>query len=496
MKLYYTGHDYRYACEQSLLVLFPTERPEYSEEQVKENAAYLSLHYGKTWVTASCRIYRDGVFDGSARVRKALLTDELSIHRLLPKILRLAFYRAAERCTGKSLAWGALTGVRPAKLATRLLEEGLSAKSAVSRMKKDFFVSPSRAELCVETAKASLAVKRSLEPQDVCLYVGIPFCPTRCAYCSFVSIGVERSHKLLTEYLPALYREIDATGEAVKKAGLRPVALYIGGGTPTTLSAPQLAELMERISAAFDLSAIREYTVEAGRPDTITPEKLEALKLHGCDRVSINPQTMNDSVLEAIGRRHSAADTLRAYGEACDAGFAAVNMDLIAGLPTDTAESFAKTLDTVLSLDPENITVHTLSMKKGSHILLEGRAIPGEEEVSAMLDYASEKLYAAGYRPYYLYRQKYISGGFENIGWCKPGFESVYNLCIMEELCTILAMGGGGSTKLTNPNTGYIARITDKKYPREYIDTIDDAVKAREEICAFYRREHLLPDNT
>ena len=496
MKLYYTGHDYRYACEQSLLVLFPTERPEYTEECVKENAAYLTLHRGSTWVTATCRVYRDGVFDGSARVRTDALTDELTIHRLLPKILRLAFYRAAERCTGKALPWGALTGVRPAKLATRMLEEGLSERAAVSRMRKDFFVSRSRASLCVETARASLVVKRSLAPEDVCLYVGIPFCPTRCAYCSFVSIGVEKSHKLLTEYLPALYKEIDATAKAVKETGLRPVALYIGGGTPTTLSAPQLCELMERLETAFDLSHLREYTVEAGRPDTITPEKLAVLKKYGCDRVSINPQTMNDGVLEAIGRRHSSADTLRAYGEARDAAFEAVNMDLIAGLPTDTPESFARTLDKVLSLDPENITVHTLSMKKGSHILLEGRSIPGEDAVGEMLDYAEEKLYAAGYIPYYLYRQKYISGGFENIGWCKPGFESVYNLCIMEELCTILAMGGGGSTKLTNPHTGYIARITDKKYPREYIDTIDEAVEGRNEICEFYCREHLLPEKT
>ena len=501
MKLYYSGHRYAFACEESLLVLFPEERPEYPETPSKENAAYLSIREGEKWATAVVRLYRDGGrYTGEARVETRLLTDGAERDRLLQRLLRLSFYRAARRYTGKDLPWGALTGVRPGKIALRYLESGLGREGAAAAMSRDFFVSPGRAALCVRAAERSLAAKRSLDPRDVCLYVGIPFCPTRCAYCSFVSVGVEKTGKLIEPYLEALLREISATGETVRRLGLRPAALYIGGGTPTTLSPAQLEKLMAALRESFDLSALREYTVEAGRPDTVTAEKLRVLRENGCGRVSVNPQTMSDAVLSAIGRRHTAEETLRAYEEARNAGFESVNMDLIAGLPTDTREGFRDTLEKVLALGPENVTVHTLSLKKGTKITLEGTEIPGEETVSGMLEDAAAALEGAGYGPYYLYRQKYISGGFENVGWCRPGTESLYNICIMEELCTILAMGAGGSTKLINPLRGYIERITEKKYPREFIGTLEEAILRRRDVEEFYAREHFLdpegPENT
>lgn len=493
MKLYYSGHRYVFACEQSLLVLFPEERPEYPETRDTENAAYISLSEGNRWATAVTRLYRDGRRClGTARIERCRLTDGPVRDRLLQRILRLSFYRAARRHTGRDLPWGALTGVRPGKLALRYLESGLDRPGTAAALERDFFVSPERAALCAEAGAHSLAVKGSLRPEDVCLYVGIPFCPTRCAYCSFVSVGVEKSAELIEPYLAALRREIAATGEIVRRLGLRPVALYIGGGTPTTLSAEQLSELMSALREAFDLSALREYTVEAGRPDTVTAEKLGVLRENGCGRVSVNPQTMSDGVLRAIGRRHTAEETVNAYRLARDAGFCSVNMDLIAGLPSDTREGFRETLSKVIKLDPENVTVHTLSLKKGTRITVEGTALPGEETVSGMLEDAEKALKNAGYRPYYLYRQKYISGGFENVGWCRPGTESLYNVCIMEELCTVLAMGAGGSTKLVNPRRGFIERLTEKKYPREFIDTADEAVLRRKEIEAFYARERIL----
>ena len=261
----------------------------------------------------------------------------------------------------------------------------------------------------------------------------------------------------------------------------------MGGGTPTTLTAPMLDRLGAALAGNFDLSALREYTVEAGRPDTITEEKLRVLRKWGVDRVSVNPQTMSDRVLAVIGRRHSAADIVDALEKVRRVGGFAVNMDLIAGLPADTVGGFADTLDRVLALAPENVTVHTLSLKKGSRLTLEGAELPTAAEVGAMLDLAGERLRAAGYAPYYLYRQKFMSGGFENLGWARPGTENLYNICIMEELCSILAMGAGGSTKLVRTDGGRNLRLMAPKYPLEYIQNIAHTCEEKEKIAAFYR---------
>ena len=315
--------------------------------------------------------------------------------------------------------------------------------------------------------------------------MGIPFCPTRCAYCSFVSQSVEKSMALIEPFLNALFKEIQATAEAVKTAGLRPVSVYFGGGTPTTLSADQLETLFTALEAAFDLSHVREITVEAGRPDTITLEKLEVLRRHRVSRVSVNPQTMDDHVLEAIGRRHTAQDIHDALALVRRVGGFQVNMDLIAGLPADTVEGFCRTIDDVIKLAPENITVHTLSRKRGSSLLENEAPLPTAEDVACMLDYAQEQLVDFGFEPYYLYRQKFMSGGFENVGWTKPGAENLYNICIMEELCGIIAMGGGASTKLT-ASGGRIRRMFCPKYPKEYIEKIDQLCENKQEIAAWY----------
>lgn len=295
--------------------------------------------------------------------------------------------------------------------------------------------------------------------------------------------------KLIPPFVEALEQEIRATAAQVRELGLRPVSIYFGGGTPTTLSPAELERVCALLEAEFDLSALREYTVEAGRPDTITEEKLRVLRRHGVDRVSVNPQTMSDKVLEIIGRKHTAADILAALEKVRRVGGFAVNMDLIAGLPGDDTQGFSRTLDAVLSLGAENITVHTLSLKKGSRITLEGSPLPGEGEVGAMLDEAAARLRRAGYEPYYLYRQKFMSGGFENVGWTRPGFANLYNICIMEELCSILAMGGGGSTKLIAPGNGRNIRLMAPKYPLEYIQKIAETCADKEKIREFYHKE-------
>ena len=484
MKLYLVGHDYKYAVEQIMLALFPGERPEYPDTPPADGENWARVELSGGCCTAELCV------GGRKSEAKQLYSDKM-FHvehfkvREEQKALKLAFYRAAMELLPKKPVWGALTGIRPGTLMTRMLSEGLSEEAALRRMEEEYFVAPERARLCLDTAKASLAAERALEPRDTALYVGIPFCPTRCAYCSFVSQSVEKSMGLIPAFLEALHREIRATARTARRLGLRPVSVYFGGGTPTTLSADQLETLIGWLSEEFDLSAVREFCVEAGRPDTVTAEKLRALR--GVTRLSINPQSMSDAVLAAIGRRHTAQDIRAAYALARECGDFQINMDLIAGLPADTPEGFERTVEEVLALGPENVTVHTLALKKGSKITEEDTARPDGEAVARMLDTAGARLTAAGYVPYYLYRQKFMSGGFENVGWAKPGTESLYNILIMEELCTILAMGGGASTKLVDRKSGRIERVFDPKYPKEYVENMDRIVADKEKIVTFYK---------
>ena len=488
MRLYLIGHDYKYAAEQMLLTLFPEERPEYPAGKPSGDRIELSLSRGRHMVTASCALHRGAeVRHGRASARLERLDGELETDRVCQRLVKNALYRAALRDGRQKPPWGALTGVRPGKLLCALLRAEPDEQAALRRFIEDYDVSPERAALCLDTARQTLKAAASLEKRDVCLYVGIPFCPTRCAYCSFVSQSVEKSMALMEPFFEALLRELHAVAEQVRRLGLRVISIYMGGGTPTTLTAPMLDRLCEALAADFDLAGLREYTVEAGRPDTITEEKLRVLKKWGVDRVSVNPQTMSDRVLEVIGRRHSAADIVEALEKVRRVGGFAVNMDLIAGLPADTVGGFTDTLERVLALAPENITVHTLSLKKGSRIMTEGAELPSAEEVGRMLDLAGERLRAAGYAPYYLYRQKFMSGGFENLGWAKPGTENLYNICIMEELCSILAMGAGASTKLVRTDGGRNLRLMAPKYPLEYIRSIANTCEEKEKIAEFYR---------
>ena len=363
--------------------------------------------------------------------------------------------------------WGTLTGIRPAKVAEKLLVSGKNVEFVKDKLIHTYYVFPEKASLCIETAQAAIELKKTLNPRDVALYVGIPFCPTRCAYCSFVSNSVERSFNLIEPFIDTLMQEIENVSGLVDELDLRIISVYIGGGTPTSLAEDAFYSVLSALKKSFDFSNLREYTVEAGRPDTITKKKLEIMTGMGAKRICINPQSMSARVLSAIKRNHSPEDVSFAVGLVKKTG-ASLNMEIIAGLPDDTPDGFCRTLDTVLEFAPENITVHTLSLKKGSRIMLENTAIPSGAEVGEMLDYSSKRLRESGYRPYYVYRQKYISGGFENTGCSKPGYEGIYNICMMEELCTVLALGGGGVTKLVTAD-GRIERIFNAKYPREYI---------------------------
>ena len=486
MKLVLQGHDERYVVGQSLVSLFPGELPVYEpvlpgdeswatitlRESPEDCRVTVELRHGGKTAAQSCRTVLTGTdFEKEGQRRHAI---------------GAAFFLASRALTGVTPPWGMLTGVRPDKPVTWALSEGKSPAQAQAMLESEYFVTPDRAALAVETGAQALQAARGLAPRDIAVYVGIPFCPTRCAYCSFVSQSVEKSFSLVPPYVDALVEEIRAGGRMVREQGLRCRAFYMGGGTPTTLTAEQMDRVLTAFEESFDRSACDEVTVEAGRPDTITAEKLAVLKAHGVDRVSVNPQTMEDHVLRAIGRRHTAAELSAAMELVAKYDFPHVNMDLIAGLPEDTPEGFRRSLDACIAFGTDNVTVHTLALKKGSRILLEGLRVPTPEAVADMLDYAAPTLRAAGFAPYYLYRQKYMSGSFENIGWSRGGAQCLYNIYIMSELCSILSFGAGGSTKMVEPGTNHIERVFNLKYPKEYTERPEKGLANQAAFAAFY----------
>ena len=473
MKLQLAGHEDRYAVEQLQMALFDLSR---------EGEAVSALHRGKTWLTAVTTITCDGKTTRGVRRLKA----EQETVRLRRRILQQSYYQAALPHLPQIPAWGALAGVRPTKITTKHLLEGGSTGSANALLKNIYYVTKPRRELALDCSQSTVHAAGLLTPEDVSLYVGIPFCPTRCAYCSFVSRSIGKRTELLEPYLEALKKELALTGSLLEKSGKRLRTIYIGGGTPTTLSAHQMADLLDSIQSSFDLSRCLEFTVEGGRPDTLDAQKLRTIREHGADRMSINPQTMENHVLRASGRPHTAEDVLQRYEEAVQAGFDAINMDLIAGLPQDSYEGFCRSLDTVAGLQPANITVHTLALKKGADLFEKRENLPTGEEVARMVEYANDTLRKLGYKPYYLYRQKYMSGSFENVGWSKDGKDCLYNIYMMEELHTILSLGGGGMNKVNLPD-GTLQRFHNPKFPEQYIEQLSSVLQQKEELFALLK---------
>ena len=480
MKLYLKGHAERYPVEQLQMQLFGDRPTQFVETPFSgEDGAVSSLHDGKIYRTATAKITLDGKTSTAAR-RIPLTKADV---RLTRRILQQSYYLAAVQLLPEAPPWGALSGVRPTKLATKVLLEGGREQDADRMLRDVYFVTPERRRLCLDASRHTLEAARLLAPDDLSLYIGIPFCPTRCAYCSFVSESVERFGEFLPPFLDCLIREIEYTGALLKRSGWHIRSLYIGGGTPTTLSTPQMTRLLDAIGTHFDLSRSLEFTVEGGRPDTLDLAKLRAIRAGGATRMSINPQTMSDSVLRAIGRRHTAAETVEAFRMAREAGFDDINMDLIAGLPGDTPASFSETVRQVLALEPSNVTVHTLALKKGADLFQRRVTLPTREDVAQMLDASGRQLRAAALEPYYLYRQKYMSGSFENVGWCRAGYTGYYNIYMMEELHSILSLGGGGMNKINLP-AGALERFHNPKYPQDYIQRIDTVLRQKDEIFA------------
>ena len=486
MIIYIKNHDFHYETENLTRVFFPNEKIEVISDVTDIlTPPYIFTEFDSgenIQITAKIRI---GEYSDTRKAEFSNNENDLELE------LALLIYDLLVKYTGITPPWGVLTGVRPIKLFRRLSQD-TTVEEAADYFRSRLMVSDEKTKLAIETEKHEQAIIDLSEDKSYSLYISIPFCPSRCSYCSFVSASVERAKHLIEPYTELLCKELEETAKYAKELGLRLESVYMGGGTPTTLSADQMKRVLTAVNNNFDLSSCREFTVEAGRPDTITEEKLNVIKECGADRISINPQTLNDDVLRAIGRRHTAQQTIDTFVLARRCGFDHINMDLIAGLPTDTEESFIDTLDRITDLDPESITIHTLAMKRASTLTQDGKTLNKEEAqaVAKMLSYANKKLHFCGYIPYYLYRQSRMAGNMENTGWSKPGKEGIYNVFVMDETHTVLACGAGAVTKLKENKNNTLERIFNFKYPYEYIDRFSELTERKKRIGTFYAEHY------
>ena len=491
MTLYIDGHDYQYEVECLCRMFFSYKKLNTVKEALPDGESeYIYTKLTKN--DSTTMLYTAVKLENSqAECESATVDNGMeNYNNFCEKEMCRMLYRALTKLTGIRLRWGILTGIRPVRIVNRYRENGFSDSEIEKIFKEQFYVSDEKTALAIKTADMeSDIIKRSGE-NSFSLYISIPFCPSRCNYCSFVSHSTEKTAKMIPEYVEKLCEELKFAAKIVKAQRLKLETVYFGGGTPTTLSVEQLTTLFKLIETEFDLSGVSEYTVEAGRPDTITRDKLKAIMDAGVTRIRINPQTLNDDVLREIGRRHTAQDTIDKYNLACEMGFDNINMDLIAGLPTDTYESFVKTVDKVMELNPQNVTLHTLSVKRAARLAGMADEVYREqhETVAAMLDYAYKRFEEHGYKPYYLYRQKNTMGNMENVGFCKDDKEGLYNVYIMDETHSIIAVGAGGVTKLRDCKRDYIERIFNYKYPYEYLGKFDEILSRKEQVTQFYER--------
>lgn len=483
MKIFIKGHEFKYEIEKLCRIFLPFERFDFETENQQECDIGVILEKGNEYnMVAFLKL----LGKQTTKTATAPVYDEKECERQLAVLL----YNCFCELTGYSSKWGILTGVRPAKLYSRIQKQN-GTEYADDYFRNKLLVSEQKLELTKASVLGEAAITELSEEKSFSLYIGIPFCPSRCSYCSFVSHSVESAKKLIPQYVEYLCREIEATGKIANDLKLKLETVYIGGGTPTTLSAQELTKIMDAVKQSFNLNSVREYTVEAGRPDTITKERLLAIKQGGADRISINPQTMNDQILKSIGRKHTAKETVQALNLANEVGFKNINMDLIAGLPCDTTHSFKNTVDQIIELNPESVTIHTLCLKR-SATLNQGDLswLSQGNEVSLMVDYGKQALANAGYNPYYMYRQSKMVGNLENVGYSKTGYEGLYNVYIMDETHTILGCGATAVTKLRRYGENSIERIYNFKYPYEYISRFDEQLQRKEQIYSFYGEQH------
>ncbi len=465
------GHEMQNDVQTMIQVFYPNLHY-YRTEEVSEQITVKSvLQKGIAAAMLYCR--------GRKKAEWSIPYQEPCTDKEVKRLVKMTIFALLSRETGYYPKWGILTGVRPAKIVNTLLAEGKSDAQCLDHLKTDYLVSEQKAELTLQVAKAECRLLAQNRKEDISLYIGIPFCPTRCLYCSFTAYPLKQYEKRVDEYLDALFRELDYLAEYAKRFCVKNI--YIGGGTPTTLTEVQLERLLKKVQDLFEPTENTEYTVEAGRPDTITKEKLRLMKVYGVNRISINPQTMNDDTLRRIGRAHTVEDIRSVFRQARELGHDNINMDLILGLFGETVEDVTHTMQEIMKLAPDTITVHTLAVKRASRLKeqFDLYTLTTAEELEKMLAVAADYAKQMGMVPYYMYRQKNMVGNFENVGYCHPGKEGVYNIQIMEEKQTILAAGAGASTKTVDPKTDRIERIFNVKSIEDYIGRMDEMLERK-----------------
>lgn len=474
MKIKVQGNVNEYYVQTLSMLFFPGAK--FSDKDADDTSPYLFVDVKDDEQGVFCSAdMSDGKKSAHGEYGCTWMEGETK-QRVIKIAVGKAVFEAGKELFKLTPPWGILIGVRPTKVPMGYLLQGKGIRETHSILKNEYFLNAKKAQLVTSIASYEMKLTKKMTGNYCSVYISIPFCPSRCAYCSFVSYTSQRLLSLLDEYLVQLKKEITHIFTLIKEKQYKVATVYIGGGTPTILSEIQLADLLSHITSYVDAASLMEFTLEAGRPDTITKEKLAVAKEFGVTRISVNPQSLSDAVLEAIGRKHNVAQFFEAYDIAKASGIRDINIDLIAGLPTDNFIRFSRTVDKVCELDPENITIHTFSVKKASDILRQSSDIYtlGTGVAAKCIDYSQVKMRNAGYKPYYMYRQKNTVENLENVGYAKEGHEGLYNIFMMEEYHTIFAAGAGAVSKLVDyntPNKGgcRIKRIFNPKYPYEYL---------------------------
>ncbi len=471
MNIITNGHSFEDAVRQILQLFFDLNSDFTAESflQIDENS-----YIAKAKVTL-------GEKSAEGEIKATLFSPE---KREVSDLVKKSVFFACKKLSDMPTPWGISTGIRPAKTARMMLDENKTDQEILRYMEDEFFVTPKKARLSLDVAKTEFELLKNREENAVSLYLGVPFCPTRCAYCSFISQAVAHNQKFVKPYVEALLKEIEATAHMAEDLGYKAETIYFGGGTPTTLSPEDLDILIKLVKSCFDVTTLREFTVEAGRPDTFSDEMLAVLWENGVNRISINPQTMNQKTLDKIGRRHSVEDTIRAFEMTSKYDFS-INADLIAGLPDESTEDFRKTVEEVCALSPDAVTVHTMYLKRAARLISDFEKLRFAKDMDSMVQLSYDYLTEKGYNPYYLYKQKNTLGNLENVGFSKKGHESLYNIFIMEEIQTILAMGGGASTKMVKGDR--IERVFNPKEASDYINRIDEIIEKKKAALEFLR---------
>lgn len=464
------NHKEEYAVREITASFFPRTKFEYTD--IIENEDYVISKYENT----------DGkhIYTAAASIGGVYCTDEIKADYYNKTLIKKSVAHVLEKITGIHLPWGVLTGIRPSKIVREFKSDGNKKIDAIGHLTGFYETDASKAQLAADVEENESKIIDHMIKDGISLYIGIPFCPTRCLYCSFTSQSIDFSNKLTEPYTEALKHEIETISKNpfVKERTVETV--YFGGGTPSALSAEQIEDILNTLFRCFDLANVKEITFEAGRPDTITKEKLAVIKNYGISRISINPQTASDKTLKLIGRKHTSEDFIKSFNLAREMGFSHINCDVIAGLPDEDINDFENTMKLLHELSPESITIHTMCIKHGSYLDMkyDMYSPTAANTVGAMLDIAAEYMKNSSMSPYYMYRQKNMLGNLENVGYCKKGHECIYNIYIMEEVQSIIALGAGGSTKLVSGDR--IERVFNVKEVSEYIKRIDEMIERKE----------------